>query len=329
MVSESHAVAARLSGIAIALLAAVMAPSMASAQDYPSRPVKMIVPVPAGGITDVLARTLQEPLTRKWGQPIVIDNRPGAGGNLGTEAAFKSDPDGYTILFSIPGPFTVNPTLYQKLNFDPSEFVPIALLATIPTALIAGPKVPAQTVPELIAYARAHPGKITVATQGPATTSHLTSEWFQQVADVKFVTVPYRGSAPALQGMLAGDVDVMFDNLGVSLALVKEGRLKVLAVATEKPLASLPDAPTIAATLPGFVSSTWVGAFLPPKTPKPVADKLTADFVEAVRHPQVAQRFRDHASEPAGLAPEATAAFVRSEAERWKKVIQTAGIKLD
>jgi tripartite-type tricarboxylate transporter receptor subunit TctC len=329
MVSRSRRVAPRLSVILMVVLAALIAPSAVSAQDYPSRPVKMIVPVPAGGITDVLARILQEPLTRKWGQPIVVENRPGAGGNLGTEAAFKSDPDGYTVLFSIPGPFTVNPTLYQKLNFDPSEFVPVALLATIPTALIAGPKVPARTLPEFIAYARANPGKVTIATQGPATTSHLTSEWFQQVADVKFVTVPYRGSAPALQGMLAGDVDVMFDNLGVSLALVKEGRLKVLAVATEERLASLPDAATIAETLPGFVSSTWVGAFLPPKTPKQIADKLTADFTEAVHEPQVAQRFRDHASEPAGLAPEATAAFVRNEAERWKKVIHTAGIKLD
>ncbi|MFL6948329.1 MAG: Bug family tripartite tricarboxylate transporter substrate binding protein [Xanthobacteraceae bacterium] len=322
-------IAPRLSVILMVVLAALIVPSAVSAQDYPSRPVKMIVPVPAGGITDVLARILQEPLTRKWGQPIVIDNRPGAGGNLGTEAAFKSDPDGYTVLFSIPGPFTVNPALYQKLNFDPSEFVPVALLATIPTALIAGPKVPARTLPEFIAYARANPGKVTVATQGPATTSHLTSEWFQQVADVKFVTVPYRGSAPALQGMLAGDVDVMFDNLGVSLALVREGRLKVLAVATEKRLASVPDAAAIAETLPGFVSATWVGAFLPPKTPKQIADKLTADFTEAVREPQVARRFRDHASEPAGLAPEATAAFVRNEAERWKKVIHTAGIKLD
>jgi tripartite-type tricarboxylate transporter receptor subunit TctC len=299
------------------------------AQDYPAHPVKMIVPVPAGGITDVLARILQDRLTRRWGQPIVIDNRPGAGGNLGTEAAFKAEPDGYTILISIPAPLTVNPTLYPKLNFDPSGFVPVALLATIPTALIAGPKVPATTLSEFIAYARANPGKISVATQGPATTSHLTSEWFQQVAGVKFVTVPYRGSAPALQGMLAGDVDIMFDNLGVSLALVKEGRLKVLAVATEKPFAALPNVPTIAETLPGFVSSTWVGAFLPPKTPKPIADKLGSDFIAAVNEPEIAQRFRDHACEPADLAGEATAAFVRREAERWRKVIATAGIKLD
>lgn len=233
------------------------------------------------------------------------------------------------MLISIPGPLTVYPSLQQKLAFDPAEFVPASLLATIPTALIASPKLPARTLPEFIAYARANPGKISAATQGPATTSHLTSEWFQQVADVKFVTVPYRGSAPALQGMLAGDVDIMFDNLGVSLALVKEGRLNVLAVATEQRLSSLPDAPTIAETLPGFVSSTWVGAFLPPKTPRSIAEKLSVDFAEAVKQSEIAQRFRDHASEPSGLGPEATATYVRAEAERWKKVIQTAGIKLD
>jgi tripartite-type tricarboxylate transporter receptor subunit TctC len=317
------------SGIALALMAALVSPRLATAQDYPARPVKMIVPVPAGGITDVLARTLQEWLTRKWGQSIVIDNRPGAGGNLGTEAVFRSDPDGYTMLISIPGPFTVNPSLYAKLNFDPAEFVPVSLLATIPTALIVSPRVPANTLAEFIAYARANPSRISAATQGPATTSHLTSEWFQQVANIKFVTVPYRGSAPALQGLIAGDVDIIFDNLGVSLALVKEGRLKMLAVGTEKRVPALPEVPAIAETLPGFVSATWVGAFLPPKTPKPIADKLSADFAEAVRQPEIAQRFRDHASESAGLGPQATSAFVRTEAERWRKVVQTAGIKLD
>jgi tripartite-type tricarboxylate transporter receptor subunit TctC len=313
----------------IVTVIALLLAAPASAQDYPSRPVRMVVPVPAGGITDVLARILQEPLARKWGQPIVVDNRPGAGGNLGTEAVFKAEPDGYTLLLSIPGPFTVNPSLYAKLNFEPSEFVPVALLATIPTALIASPKLPPRTLPEFIAYARANPGKVTVATQGQATTSHLTSEWFQQVAGVSFVTVPYRGSAPALQGILAGDADIMFDNLGVSLALVKDGRLNVLAAATEKRLDVLPDAQTIAETLPGFVSSTWVGAFLPPKTPQPIADKLTADFIAAVNEPEVARRFRDHASEPAALSPAATAAFVRNEAERWSKVIAKAGIKLN
>src|SRR5262245_11746665 len=326
---KNSAATQRVIATSIILLGTLLAPHVAQAQDTPARAVKFIVPVPAGGITDVLARTLQDPLTRKWGQSIVIDNRPGAGGNLGTEAAFRSDPDGTPLLISIPGPFTVNPTLYPKLGFEPAEFVPVALLATIPTALIASPKLPAKTVPEFIAYARANPGKISAATQGPATTSHLTSEWFQQVAGVKFVTVPYRGSAPALQGLVAGDVDIMFDNLGVSLALVKDGRLNIFGVATEQRLSALPDVPTIAETLPSFVSATWVGAFLPPQTPKTTADRLSADFIEAVKQPDVAQRFRDHASEPSGLGPEATAAFVRAEAERWKKVIQTAGIKLD
>ncbi|MFL5065942.1 MAG: Bug family tripartite tricarboxylate transporter substrate binding protein, partial [Xanthobacteraceae bacterium] len=314
-------IAPRLSVILMVVLAALIAPSAVSAQDYPSRPVKMIVPVPAGGITDVLARILQEPLTRKWGQPIVIDNRPGAGGNLGTEAAFKSDPDGYTVLFSIPGPFTVNPTLYQKLNFDPSEFVPVALLATIPTALIAGNKVPARTLPEFIAYARANPGKVTVATQGPATTSHLTSEWFQQVADVKFVTVPYRGSAPALQGMLTGDVDVMFDNLGVSLALVQAGKLKLLAVASSDRLPALPNVPTMAETLPGFEAVAWYGIVAPPKTPKNIVDKINADVNEALRQPQVQDQFKKLSAEIFGGPPDKASAYMRGEVDRWAAVI--------
>jgi tripartite-type tricarboxylate transporter receptor subunit TctC len=183
--------------IALAISAAALA-----AQDYPSRPIKVIVPYPAGGITDVLPRIVGEALAQKWGQPLVVDNRPGAAGNIGTEAAYRADPDGYTLLVSAPSPFTVNQSLYQRLPFVPSEFVPVSLLATIPTGMIVSPRVPAQTLAEFIAYARRNPGKISVATQGKGTTSHLTSEWFQIAAGVKFVTVPYRGSAPGLQGMI-------------------------------------------------------------------------------------------------------------------------------
>jgi tripartite-type tricarboxylate transporter receptor subunit TctC len=316
-------IVARLSGMLISLLLWAMP---LTAQDYPNRPIKMIVPYPAGGITDILPRIMGEFLARKWGQPIVVDNRPGAGGNIGAEAAYKSDPDGYTLMVSAPSPFTVNQSLYQRLPFEPSEFVPVSLLATIPTGMIVGPKVPANTLVEFIAYARANPGKISVATQGKGTTSHLTSELFQIAAGVKFVTVPYRGSAPGLQGMIAGDVDLMFDNLGVSLALVQAGQLRLLAVATEKRMSALPEVPAIAETLPGFVSSTWVGAFLPPKTPRAIADKLSADFAEGLAQPDIAKNFIDHACEPVGGTPQATAAFVRKEAALWKKVIAEIGI---
>jgi tripartite-type tricarboxylate transporter receptor subunit TctC len=320
-------------GLMVAVLSCgiiATAPCAARAQDFPTRPIKFIVPYPAGGITDVLPRVMQDFLTRQWGQPIVIENKPGAAGNIGAEAVAKAEPDGYTVMITAPSPLTVNQSLYPKLTFDPAEFVPVSIVATIPTGLFVNPnKIKADSVAGLIAQAKANPGKISAATQGNGSTSHLTSEWFQMVSDVKFVQVPYRGSAPALQGLLAGDVDLMFDNLGVSLQLVSNGQLKMLAVATDKRLASLPELPTIAETLPGFVSSTWVGAFLPPRTPQQIADRLSIDFIAAVRQSDIAKRFLDHACEPAGLAPQATATFVRAEAEKWTKVIKMAGIKVE
>ena len=313
------------------LIAACLGASPAGvyAQNYPARPIKMIVPYPAGGITDVLPRLMGEWLTGRWGQPVIVDNRPGAAGNIGAEAAFKSEPDGYTLMVSAPSPLTVNARLYQKLGFDPAAFVPVSILATIPTGLVVNPRLPVRTVAELIAFAKANPGKITAATQGKGTTSHLTSEWFQIAAGVKFVQVPYRGSAPALQGVVAGDVDIMFDNLGISLALATSGQLRLIAAATPARLPSLPDLPTIAETLPGFVSSTWVGAFLPPNTPRAIADRLSADFAQALRQRDLVQRFREHGCEPVGGTPAATADFVRNEAALWKRVIAEAGITAD
>jgi len=314
-----------------ALAAALaFAAGAAQAQDYPARTVKMIVPYPAGGITDVLPRIMSEWLTKKWGQPIVIDNRPGTAGNIGAEAVFKSEPDGYTLMVTAPSPLTVNQSLYPKLAFEPADFVPVSILATIPSGLFINPKkVPANTLAEFIAYARNNPGKVTAATQGIGTTSHLTSEWFQLEAKTKFVQVPYRGSSPALQGLVAGDVDIMFDNLGVSLQLAKNGQLKLLAVGTEKRMASLADVPTLAEALPGFSSSTWVGVFLPPKTPQKIADQLSATFAEGLKVPEIAQKFHEHACEPLGGTPASAAAFVKAEAERWKAVIKTAGVKLE
>ena len=316
--------------LSLSLAALLAVPTSSRAQDYPSRTVKMIVPYPAGGITDVMPRLMQEWLTKKWGQPIVVENKPGAGGNIGAEAAFKSDADGYTLLVTAPSPLTVNQSLYPRLPFEPAQFVPVSILATIPTGLFVNPnKIKANTLAEFIAYAKANPGKVTAATQGNGSTSHLTSEWFQMAAGVKFVQVPYRGSAPALQGLLAGDVDLLFDNLGVSLKLADEGKLKLIAVATDKRMSTLPKVPTLAETLPGFVSATWVGVFLPPKTPQRIADILSKDFAGALAQPDIARKFRDRACEPMGSTPAETAAFVQKETAQWKKVIQTAGIKLE
>jgi tripartite-type tricarboxylate transporter receptor subunit TctC len=316
-------------GAGLALAAMLAALPQAAAQDYPSRPVKIIVPFPAGGTADVMPRVIGEWLSRKWGQPVVVENRTGAAGNIGAEAVAKAEPDGYTLLSAPPPPLVINQNLYPKLGFDPSEFVPIVIMGRVPNALVVNPKLPLNSVAEVIAYAKANPGKLTSATQGNGTTSHLTSELFQMMADVKFQHVPYRGSAPALTDLVAGSVDLMFDNLGVSLPLVRGGQLKLLGVATPKRMASLPDVPTIAETLPGFESAAWFAIVAPPKTPQVVVDKINADVNEALRQSDIVQRLTQLSAEPIGGTPQATAAYMREEIERWHKVIKAANVKLD
>jgi tripartite-type tricarboxylate transporter receptor subunit TctC len=316
-------------GAGFALAAMLAALPQADAQDYPSRPVKIIVPFPAGGTADVMPRVIGEWLSRKWGQPVVVENRTGAAGNIGAEAVAKAEPDGYTLLSAPPPPLVINQNLYPKLGFDPNEFVPIVIMGRVPNALVVNPKLPLNSVAEVIAYAKANPGKLTSATQGNGTTSHLTSELFQMMADVKFQHVPYRGSAPALTDLVAGSVDLMFDNLGVSLPLVKGGQLKLLGVATPKRMASLPDVPTIAETLPGFESAAWFAIVAPPKTPQAVVDKINADVNEALRQSDIVQRLTQLSAEPIGGTPQATAAYMREEIERWHKVIKAANVKLD
>jgi tripartite-type tricarboxylate transporter receptor subunit TctC len=317
-----------LLGAALALSALLVAVQQPYAQDFPSRPVKIIVPFPAGGSADAMPRLVGEWLSRKWGQPVVIENRTGAAGNIGAEAAFKADPDGYTLLSAPPPPLVINHHLYPKLGYDPTQFEPIIVISRVPNALIVHPKVKANTLAEFIAEARANPGKITSATQGIGTTSHLTSELFQMMANVTFQHVPYRGSAPALQDLTGGNVDIMFDNLGVSLALVKAQKLKLLAVAAQKRMASLPDVPAIAETLPGFEAVAWYGVVAPPKTPKAIVDKINADINEALKAPEIVQRMPDLSAEVVGGTPQATAAYLREDSERWHKVIQSAGVKL-
>ena len=315
--------------LAVAALLATFPPDLA-AQDYPKRTVKIIVPFPAGGTADLMPRIVADWLSRKWGQAVVIENKPGAGGNIGAEAVFNAEPDGYTLMATPPPTLVINQNLYPRLNYDPSAFVPVAIMGIVPNALVVSPgKVAATSVADLIAYARANPGKLSAATQGNGATSHLTSAMFQMMAKVQFVHVPYRGTAPALQGLLAGDCDVMFDNLGVSLPLTRSGQLRLLGVATEHRMSTLPDVPTIAETLPGFSSAAWFAVAAPPKTPRDIANKISADIAEAIRLPEVRKRFDDLSAEPVGSDPDAMARFMREEIARWGAVIKAAGVKLE
>jgi tripartite-type tricarboxylate transporter receptor subunit TctC len=284
-----------------------------AAQTYPQRTVRIIVPFTPGGTADLVARIVGDWLSRKWGHPVLIENKPGAGGNVGAEAVFRAEPDGYTLLSS-PPPLVINQNLYPKLGFDPAAFVPVSVMGLIPNALVVSPrKVAATTVAGFIADARSDPGKTSAATQGNGTTSHLTAAMFQMMAKVKFVLVPYRGSAPALQGLLAGDCDIMFDNLGVSLPLAKAGGLKLLAVGTAHRMASLPDVPTIAETLPGFSSVTWMGIAAPPRD---IVSKVSADVAEAIRSHEVRARFDELSAEPVGTDSDATARFMADANQR-------------
>ena len=306
-----------------------MAPT-ARAQDYPTHTVKIVVPFPAGGTADVMPRIIADWLSRKWGQSVIIENKTGAAGNIGAEDVAKADPDGYTLLSAPPPPLVINQNLYPHLDFDPLQFVPIVILGRVPNALVVNPdRIAAKSVKEFIAYAQANAGKVTDATQGNGTTSHLTSELFQLMAHVKLQNVPYRGSAPALNDLVAGSVDTMFDNLGVSMQLVKAGKLRLIGVAAPKRLASIPDVPAIAETLPDFAAVTWYAIVAPPKTPSAVVEKVNASVNEALRDPTIQKRLADLTAEPVGGTPQAASAYMHEEVERWKNVITLAHVTLE
>jgi len=302
----------------------------AQAQEYPTKPIRIVVPYPAGGSADLLPRIFAEKLSAKWGQPVVFENRPGAGGNIGAEFAYKAEPDGYTLFATAPGPLVVNQNLFRKLAFDPAQFVPVSVMAAIPNVFLINPKVPARNVDELIVYARANPGKLNYGSQGNGTTSHLTAELFKSAAGgLNIAHVPYKGSAPAMAALLGGEIDLMFDNLGVTLQHVKSGKLKVLAVGSEKRVASLPEVPTMSEILSGFSSVAWFGIVAPPKTPAPIAEKLSAAVAEAIRQPDVARRLAAMSAEPIGGTPAEMAVFMKRDGERWKGVIESAQVKVD
>ena len=312
------------------VLLGILFSATAAAQEWPAKAVRIIVPFPAGGSADLLPRVVAEKLSARWGQPVVVENRPGAAGNIGADVVYRAEPDGYTLLSAPPPPLVINRLMYANLPYDSTQFVPVTVIGAIPNVVLVNQKISARTVQELIDLAKKNPGKLNYASQGNGTTSHLTAELFMAMAGgLQMTHVPYKGTAPALTDLLAGQVDMMCDNLGVSLPHVRSGKLRALAVTSEKRVPSLPGVPALAESLPGFVAIAWFGVVAPPKTPASIADKISLAIRDALRMPDVEKRLAELSAEPMGLSPAETAAFMRQETERWSAVIRSAGVKLD
>ncbi len=321
----THALAA----MALGALAIGAAPAQAQGA-FPNRAVRVIVPFPAGGSADVLARIVAEKMSAKWGQPVVVENRAGAGGNIGAESVFRADPDGYTILSSPPGPLAINQSLYKVLNFEPPKFVPVTVLAIVPNVITARADLPANTMRELIAMAKANPAKIVYASQGNGSTSHLSAAMFSSMAGVDLVHVPYKGEGPALVDIVAGRVDIFIGNIAAALKHQQAGRVKFLAVTNANRSAVAPDVPTSAeAGLPGFIASAWFAMAMPPGTPPAIVQAINAAAVEGLKMPDVRQKYLEQGAEPVGGTTAETAGFIRDEVARWQKVIQDAKVTLN
>jgi tripartite-type tricarboxylate transporter receptor subunit TctC len=300
---------------------------IARAQSYPDRPIKIIVPLPPGATADTLPRIVGAKLTAKWGQPVLIENRPGAAQNLGAEMVAKAEPDGYTLLATPQGPLTISQYLYTKLGFDPAAFVPITIMAALPYVLVTYPTAPVASLDELITFAKRHPDKLNYASPGAGSSNQIAMEWFKGLADIRLTHVPYRGAAPALTDLLAGHVDIMFDNAGNVASLIKGGRLRALAVSAKSRMAEFPDVPAIAEYFPQFVATSWFAVVAPPKTPAEIAERLSSAIVEALRMPDVTERVREMSAAVIATSPSETAAYLRKETEQWGRVIASAGIK--
>ncbi|HZY21276.1 MAG TPA: tripartite tricarboxylate transporter substrate binding protein [Beijerinckiaceae bacterium] len=313
-------------------LTATAAPAAPPADTYPSRIVKLIVPFPAGGTTDIFARHIGDRLAKAFGHNFVIDNRGGAGGNIGSDAVAKADPDGYTLLVGTVGTHAINTSLYTRMPYDPvRDFAPVAYLAGVPNIMEVNPKnVKATTVKEFIAEAKAAPKKLSFASSGNGTSIHLSGEMFKQMTGVELVHVPYRGSAPAVNDLIAGQVDVMFDNLPSSIEQVRGGNLRAIAVTSLKRSVALPDVPTIDESgLQGFDASSWFAIFAPAKTPPEIVQKLNAEVLKALADPELQKRFADIGGEIRPYKPDELAAFVKAEIEKWAKVVKASGAKIE
>ena len=313
-------------------LALPLASQPAAAQTpaaWPSKNIKIWVPNPAGGSADMFPRWIAEALAAKLGQVVVVDNKPGAAGNIAAEYIYNAEPDGYTLMAAPPPSLSINVSLYPKLNYDPAKFTPITILCMVPNALMVHPSVPANTVQELIQYAKANPDKLSYASQGNGSTSHLTAELFKQKTGVRMVHVPYRGDAPAMADLLAGHVHLMFGNVTQATSHLRTGKLKMLAVTSSKRQSQLPQVPAMQEIVPGVIAVTWFAVVAPPKTPPAIAQKLSTAMAEVLRSPDIARRFAEVGAEPVGNTPEELAQWMREDTDRWRQVIKTGGVTID
>jgi tripartite-type tricarboxylate transporter receptor subunit TctC len=299
----------------------------AQAQAYPSKPIRWIVPFPPGGSTDLLARVVGQKLSEAWGQPVIVENRGGAGGTLGAAEAAKATPDGYTLLMGAIH-HTIASSVYPKLPYDfQKDLAPITIVAIVPNVLVVNSSVPAKSVAELIAHAKANPGKLTYGSAGLGTAHHLIGELFNSRAGVDILHVPYKGSAPAVADLIGGQVSIMYDTVASALPHIRSGKLRPLAVVTAKRSSALPEVPTLAETaLPGFEVTTWFGAMAPAKTPKEIVTRLNAEMVKILNTPEVRKRLLDAGAEPLGNSPEQMAAQIKRETEQFGNIVRQANI---
>jgi tripartite-type tricarboxylate transporter receptor subunit TctC len=309
------------------LALALAAVSATQAQDaYPSRPIRIIVPLAAGGGTDVLARVIALKLSAKFGQPVIVENRAGAAGNIGAEAVFRAPPDGYTLLFTQPAPLAVNKALYGKVPFEPEQFVPIALVSLQDIMLAINPRVPASNLQELIAYAKANPGKLNYGSSGAGSAPHLAAELFKSMAGVDMVHVPYKGSAESMNATLGGQVDMTFFAFSSALPNAKAGKLRAIAVGGRKRNPALPAAPSISEALPGYLATSWTALVAPPGTPPAIALKLQQAMAEVTKLPDVQARMIEAGDETFDATPAQMTDFLKQETQRWGSLIKAAGI---
>jgi tripartite-type tricarboxylate transporter receptor subunit TctC len=314
----------------LAALAAFLAAG-ALAEPYPAKPVRLIVPYAAGGTADLLARSIAQKMGAALGQQVVIENRTGAGGGIGADAVAKSKPDGYTILMGTIASHAINPNLYRGLPYDAEkDFAPVALVATLPNLLVVNPAVPAKTVRDLIALAKAKPGALAFASAGSGTTQHLSGEIFKKMAGVDLLHIPYKGNAPAVTDLVGGQVQLMFDNIPISLQQVRAGKLRALAVTGPKRSPVLPEVPTVAeAALPGYAVTSWFAVFAPAGTPPAIVSLLNREINKALSDPGLRRQLADQGIEPAGGTPAQLAGHVRAEIARWRKVVAESGARVD